>query len=549
MRQFANARKFSATVVLLLMLVSICLAACGPAATPQVVEKVVKETVVVSTEVEKMVEVTKQVVVTATPVAKTKRTDLVIAQAGLGAGMSTLDPNIDTIPYNVTNHIFDPLVWFDENGKATANLATSWSAIDDLTWEFKLRDDVKWHDGTPFTAQDVKFTMDRILNPDTKARSSVYFKHIASTEVVDDHTVRFKTNEPYGYMAEMMVLFRPVSKAYWEQAGNDGFLTKPIGTGPYKFVEWVKDDHVTLEANEDYWGGEPALKKVTFKDVPDGSTRVAMLMSGEADLITNVPPNVFPLLSKNPNYTVTQGQGGRNAFVGMNSFAPPYNDVRVRQALNYAVDWDKIIKTVMAGYASRVPSFGSQIADGYDPALPPYPYDPEKAKQLLAEAGYPDGFETEFIGPVGWFLNDKQVAQAVAGYLEAVGVKSKLSLTDRGVFWSQYLNKEAKGLYYLSCGTGLTMVNPQCIFQHYHTKGRPLYYNSSAMDAKIDAVNSAVDPAERARLNNELQAFIKDEAPFIFGYDEGLLFAQNKDLNWENGYVDELVFVNKASWK
>ncbi|MCL5264680.1 MAG: ABC transporter substrate-binding protein, partial [Chloroflexi bacterium] len=347
--------------------------------------------------------------------------------------MNTVNPE-----WVLASHIFDSLVWRDENMKIQPDLAESWKLINDTTWEFKLRKGVKFQDGEPFNAAAVKFTFDRAMDPATKSTDQVVkFVGLDRVEIVDDYTVRLITKAPAPTMLTRLSIFWILPPKYYSENSPEVVASKPVGSGPWKFVEWVKNDHITLEANTEYWKGAPSIKTLVFRPIPEVGTRIAELKSGGVDIAPTIPPDQAK--SVETATTRLEGiEGGRRVFIGFHvTKGSPMEDKRVRQALNYAVDVDAIAKALLGGYGKR--RFTAVMPADADPALKPYTYDPAKAKQLLAEAGYPNGFETVLDSPMGRYVKDKEVAQAVADYLTKVGVKTTVKPLDWATYAGQML--------------------------------------------------------------------------------------------------------------
>nr|MBA2596583.1 hypothetical protein [Chloroflexia bacterium] len=412
-------------------------------------------------------------------------------------------------------------------------------------------------------AQDVKFNVDRILDPETKSRQvPVFYAKLQAATVVDDHTIRLTTNGPWPALVESITWMRVAPAKYFQEVGAEAFTQKPIGTGPFKFVEWVKDDHVTLEANDEYWRGAPKIKRVVYRSVTDGPARLAQLLSGEVDLIDRVAPSDAAAVKGNANLELSAIRSMNQIIIGMNSFVKPLDDVRVRRALNHAVNWDEIIQRVLGGYAYRNASSVGALTVGHDANLKPYPYDPEKAKSLLAEAGYPNGFETELDGPIGRYNADKEIAETIAGQLARVGVKVvKYNGNEFNTFFTRYLS-DAKlpmdtgerarasvvtGLYMFGCQNFVGGDFEFCNRLHFYSKQRGIYYNSPQLDQLLESISSELDRGTRLKLAADAQKLVQDEAPWIFAYDEAALFGAKKGLVW-TPRPDDFIDAYTASW-
>src|SRR4030095_14979713 len=299
-------------------------------------------------------------------------------------------------------HAFDHLATRDlKTRRVGPNLATSWKALDDTSWEVKLRQGVKFHDGTPFTAKDVKATFDRVLNPELKLTARGNHAKIKSVEVVDDLTARFKTDGPYPLFVERLTAQVMQSEKVIKEKGHEWMQDNPVGTGPYKLQKWSKKQEHLLVRNDDYWGPKPAFKYVRVRIIPEQATQIAELMSGGVDIIKAVPPDQMDVINKSGQAHTSTSPILRTAFLQLDQAGRagphPFQDQRVRQAANMAVDIDSIIKHVINGLGDRTATTVNPMAFGFDPSVKPYKQDVAQAKKLLAEAGFPNGFEVGFL--------------------------------------------------------------------------------------------------------------------------------------------------------
>ncbi|MCL5959573.1 MAG: ABC transporter substrate-binding protein [Chloroflexi bacterium] len=453
--------------------------------------------------------------------------------------MNTINPE-----FSLANHIFDALVWRDDNMKVHPQLAESWKMLDDRTWEFKLRKNVKFHDGEPFNAAAVKFTFDRAMDPATKSTDQVVkFIGLEGVEVVDDYTVRLITKAPAPAMLTRLSLFWIYPPKYYSQNSMDVVASKPVGSGPWKFVEWVKNDHITLEANTEYWKGAPPIKTLVFRPIPEVSTRIAELKSGGVDLIATVPPDQVKSI-ETATTRVEGVEGGRRIFVGFHiTKGSPLEDKRVRQALNYAVDVDAITKALLGGYGQR--RFTAVVPADVSPDIKPYPYDPAKAKQLLAEAGYPNGFEIVMDSPMGRYVKDKEVAQAVADYLTKVGVKTTVKPLDWATYAGQMLMaKKSDPLFLLGFSSFFDPVVDLAALE-YNNALNPTEWNNAEFQSVFKQVQSTMDDKKRQGLLFKAQEIANDDPPWIWMYFQYDLYGVSKRLNWKPR-ADEFVLMHNA---
>lgn len=523
-----SARKCRKLGLLLALVLLTCLAlsACGEE-SPQVSATQVE----VDTPLPQATEAAPtEEVATAAPVPPR---DVVVAFAG---PVTFVDPHLgaDTMAVNTANCLFDPLVNRDARDMSIApGLAESWEIPDSLTYIFHLRKGVRFHNGEEFTSSDVKFTFDRMVNFPQMAK---HIKNVASVEAPDNYTVIIRLKTPYAPWMVRMPTFYIVPEDYLKATGDEAFNSEPIGTGPYKFVEWVHDDHLTMEANEDYWGGAPEVKRAIFKVIPEASTRVAALLAGEVDAIEVVPPEDVDMLQADPSVRVLPADDFRFYFFAMNQ-QPPFDDVRVRQAVSYAIDWDTIL-LLFNGYAHRTPlpalpgDFG--YADYADDLMQyAYNYDPDKARQLLAEAGYPDGFETVIEGPNSTYPNSVEVLQAVAAQLAEVGIKAEVKVYEYLVYFNDtYQAHKLQGIGIYNMG------NP--IFDPDHLMGihfdpdrsTQMYYQNPELTEFIHKGTTTVDRTERIAIYREAMQLLLEQAPFIWGYGVQQIYAVRSDIQW-----------------
>ena len=361
-----------------------------------------------------------------------------------GTDATTLDPQFVTdVPASrVVMWTHQTLVYPDLQGKMQPELAESWSVSDDkLQWTFKLRKGVVFQDGTPFNAEAVKYTFDRINDPATASPRKSSAAMVKEVKVVDEHTVLFVTTAPFSpFLAQLsaynLAILNPVEAKKWGKKYSE----HPSGTGPFKLESWSPGERMVFVRNEKYWGKRPNLDRIEVKIVPEDSARVMMLLGGEADVIASVPPVMLPRLEKSKDVKIIKTTGYRTMYIGLNNKVKPFDNLLVRKAVSHALNPEPIVKGVLGGIGTLGGGFESPVIPGAHKNLPPYKYDPSLAKKLLAEAGYPNGFETELYTPTGRYLMDRQVAEAVQAQLKEVGITAKIQSPDWGTL-SSILNK------------------------------------------------------------------------------------------------------------
>ncbi|UCC87002.1 MAG: ABC transporter substrate-binding protein [Anaerolineales bacterium] len=519
------------TSSLILIMVAVLLAACGQAATPAPAPATEAPAPAVEPTAVPVAEETEAPEEPPTPVPVEEPFEVVM---GIAANTGQLHPNLTslTTDWIVLEQIMDPLIILGPDGTFQPWLATGWEVSGDgLTWTFKLREGVTFHNGEPFNAEAVKFTFDDALSVEGSSQTTV-INELAAVNVIDDYTVETVTARTNPIWLSQIAHLFMMPPAYTQEVGPEGFNEAPVGTGAFKFVEWVKDDHVTVEKNPDWWNGEPQVDLITFRTIPEASGRVASLLAGEADIIEVVPFDSIQQIEDREDLTVLD-RGGAIAYIGLDTLKDvPTQDRRVRQAMNYAVDAESIAEFVLSGRAQAVPGGLWPVSPGWDPDLPIY-NDKDKARELLAEAGYPDGFEIEFsIGQVQGMLQVKEVAQAVQAQLAEVGITANIVELETAAMFEAYANKEFE-MYFFPWRS-----NPEAA-RHFntllHSTTRGYYYaNPEEMDPLIDDFMTEMDTEQRYEAGRVLNEFVHEDAPWIFMYVEQEAFGVNTGrVKWD----------------
>ncbi|HEV8306649.1 MAG TPA: ABC transporter substrate-binding protein, partial [Methylomirabilota bacterium] len=365
----------------------------------------------------------------------------------------------------------------------------------------------------------------------TRPQSAQRARFVAweAIERVDDLTVRVRTKAPDPRFLITLVQVQVMPPGVL-RTNPDSLAERPIGTGPFKLVEWVKGERIVLEANDDHWRGRPKIDRITFRAVPEASARVATLQAGQADLVLNVPPESIPLLERGANTKVLSVASTRNVTIIFDNRTSPFSDVRVRQAMNYAVDKESLNRNILGGRALIQATPSHPLTFGHNADVKPYPYDPQKARDLLAQAGYPSGFTTEFHHPTGRWLKDVEVVQAVAGMLEKVGVRSKLLTREYNTFFSTWAKGELKGMAMI--GTLSQIDADRTVLLFLHAQGSFPHYSR---DPKVDALYEqaqTLDLTRREQILRDMERYIHEQAPWLFLYFQPDLFGANKKLQW-----------------
>lgn len=472
-----------------------------------------------------------------------------------GVDANTLDPSFTnaTPEGNIDRHIFDFLLWRDAKTlKPVPRLAEEFRSIDSTTWEFKLRPNVTYHDGTKLDAEAVKFSMDRYARETIGGKPTV--PRIRRTmsydkiEVLDATTFRIKTAAPCPVLPDILTGIEVVSPTAYQADGE--VSGKAIGSGPYKLVEWKKDDQVVVEVNPDWWGPTQAFERIIFRPVGETATRILQLKNGEADLIVNVPPDNAADINGSDNARIVRIDGARKIFVGMRaSKHPALADKRVRQALNHALNFDALNRALLDGAGTRMKSYFNPPHE--PPDAKAYDYNVQKAKDLLAAAGYPNGFSVEMHGPSGRYIKDKEIAQAVAQDLEKVGIKVDLQILDWSVYAGKELNAATGGppspLYFLGFGGGVNGLE-EALFFHSDQQVNFTDWTNSEYLTLIDKLKVELDEQKFQEYINRIHAILWDEVPWIGIWNQVDFYGASKKLVWD-ARTDERIVMFEARWK
>jgi peptide/nickel transport system substrate-binding protein len=479
---------------------------------------------------------------------------LVIAQ---GADITTLDPTQATQINNLNlfYNLYDALVTWDPDdiGKVVPQLAVSWRSVNPTTWQFKLRQAVKFHNGELFNADSVKFTVDRLI---TKGVHQVYggFATIDHAEVVDPYTVNIVTSQPDPILVKRFAGYggQMLPAQYLKQVDWKTFAVKPVGTGPFKFVEWIKDDHITLAANEEYWKGAPKIKKAIWRPIPDNFARVAALTRGEVHLATKVIPDHVTLVEKAGCCRIEHTLTNLVTVYLINAQKPPLANAKVRQALNYAVDKDKIIKELYRGYAIPIGSGIPNTDFGYNPRIKPYPYDPERAKKLLAEAGFPGGFEIDVQSGNGLHLNDKQLTEAVAAMFQEIGLRPRAGILEPSNRMQLLRTNTFAGL--LLADPASTTYDTDGVLWRLHGPGGivhkiwPGNYEGTRFYNLMEEARYGLDPEKRLRNYQEAAQIWHDEAVELFLFQGELIDGARNEIKYK-ARGDQRIYVNDIAFR
>lgn len=450
-----------------------------------------------------------------------------------------LDPSKDTSPlgFNYRLNVYDALTELQRDGEMNGRLAESWTHSDDLkTWTFKLRDGVKFHDGSPFTADDVVFTIERVLG-DATTPLRTYVRLVEKVEALDPLTVSFTLNQPYSLFYRQISYVNIMSRAYFDKVGDQGYATKPVGTGPYKLVEWVKDDRFVLEANADYWRGAPAVKSATFRPIPAEASRATALMSGEIDLVPSLPPSLQAQLERSDKVETKTAPSFRTIFLGLNTTVAPLNNPKIREAIDRGIDREAITSKLLRGLGQPAGIMVPPMNIGFDASLEPVKFDPEAAKALVAEAGY-NGEPIKIQYPANNIAMANESVQAIAGYMTNLGLKVEIVPMEFTAFFPVWLQAKAESMYFFAFGS--SQYHAETVLTTMYTKGAHVYEVDENIDRLVTEAKAESDPVKQKALLVEAFKRSNENRWHIPVYHEMQAYGMKPGLGydaWPDGFV------------
>ena len=457
----------------------------------------------------------------------------------------TMDPHKqgDIVSMNALINMFDCLTERTVDNRLGPRLATGWNAVDDRRWRFQLRTGVRFHNGEPFDAGSAKFSIERVLDPAT-ASPIVELRYVTGVEIVDDHTVDILTSQPDPVLPAKLSLFggAMVPPGYIAQVGADGFAAAPVGTGPFRFVDWQRSVALRMAADDDHWAGRPSIDRLEIQTISNPASALAALQSDEVDMVTGLVPDAALQLQGYTGVEVATFPGLRMSYLSLDTTDPVLSDVRVRRALNHAVDVPLLIKAVLDGKGREVPTMIPREAFGFDAGIPPFTRDLGLARSLLAEAGHPDGFETTLTAS----SSDATVAQAISGLLAKVGVRAAVSLLDPSTYSTRLTsdNRGALGPMYLAATTGWTLDGQSPVQSNVRHDRRQSRWTNPAADSLIDAEELSIAPESRTLAFSALQKLLAEEAPFVFLYQVDTVLIQNDRVSWTPNVIGSLTMAD-----
>lgn len=444
---------------------------------------------------------------------------------------------------SIARHIWDTLTWLNDDLQIEPHLAESWRLVNNFTWEFKLRQGITFHNGEALNAQAVRFSIEYAQSRPGSLETFAQDVDLDQVEIVDDYTLRISTHQPIVNLPFHLAFLEILPPLYYAETAPEQLALAPIGSGPYRLAQWDPNQGLVLEAVPTYWKGAPALPRLEFQVVPSAQERLAALREGEADLITDLPPQAVSQWDS-PSSRLEAIESTQRLFIGIRVQADtPLDDNRVRQALNYGVNVEPIVDQWLEGYGERYASWVNPPANNL--GLAPWPYDPQQARNLLAEAGYQQGFTTTLYTPIGVYHQDVALAQAIAQQLNEIGIGVNVQSVEWAAFVQRLLSDDVPPLFLLginSRGDGLEDVkNLSAAFAL-----NPTGWQNESFEDILEQAKTTFDPNARARLLDEAQAIAYDQAPWIWLWRSFNFYGINQGLDW-TPRRDGLVYLYQST--
>jgi len=460
---------------------------------------------------------------------------------------NSLDPHMQWNPdsFNVYRNIFDNLMTRDDAGEFAPQIATEWTYLSDTEIEFKIRDDVTFHDGEKLTAEDVVFSVKRITDPDFASPQLGQFNSIIDAVATDDTTVVLTTNGAYPVLFAQLTKLSIVPQHVVEAVSKDEFNANPVGSGPYMFETWNRGVEVILARNDDYWGEKGAFPKASFRAVPDAATRVANLQSGTSDIVTNIDSDLAAQVASGGVGKVLSARTERVAYFAMNVQKAPLDDERMRQAIAHAIDKEGIVEGILGGYELPVSQLVSPASFGYVEGIEAAEYDPEKAMEILAELG--DSANAGFsilTAPV----YDQRVVQAIQQMLVEVGLNAEIEMTDMGN-WMQRMQSGPESIPQTSfsrwsCGC---QDADGIMYPILHSSSGWANVDDEELDAALDAARATIDTDERLELYQQISEIVASKNYVIPLYQASVIYGAAEEIEF-TPLANENIFLNRIGW-
>jgi peptide/nickel transport system substrate-binding protein len=455
---------------------------------------------------------------------------------GLASFPESLQPGLSTnVSLNVNRQMMDGLTARDNAGKIVPNLAEKWEVLNDTTVRFHLRGGVKFHDGSAFSAEDVKYTLDHALDPKNAYGMLGRISAITEVKIVDPKTVDIVTAD---------ILIEP--KLYAEKVGAEGQRRKPVGTGPFEFIRYVPGDRIELKANTSYWAGKPSIDGVTLRSIPEAATRISSLLAGETQIVEEVPVDLVQQVEGSSALKVDSVNTSVGLVLTYDVTKPPFDNPKVREALDYAVDKELILKEILKGKGEVLQ--GQLLTSntfGHNPAVKARSFDPARAKKLLAEAGFPNGFSTAISTMSGRYLSDVDIANTVSGMLNDVGVKVSINVMEPGIFLKN-LGSPARELGPIYMIGWYSFGDADFAMTWYTGTNRRTAWSNPEFDKLFLAARSTNDTAARKAAYERMDEILHAENPSMFLFGVPTIYGVSKKLSGFEAPADRVLRLNRA---
>lgn len=467
---------------------------------------------------------------------------------GLASFPESLQPGLATnVSLNINRQMMDGLTARDNAGKIVPNLAETWEVLNDTTTRFHLRQGVKFHDGTAFSADDVKYTLDHALDPKNAYGMLGRISAITEVRVVDPKTVDIVTAKPFPTLPVALADILMEPKLYAEKVGVEGQRRRPVGTGPFVFKSYVPGDRIELTANPDYWGGKPAIDAVTLRSIPEAATRISSLLAGETQIVEEVSVDLIQQVESNASLKIDAVPTSVGLVLTYDVTKPPFNNPKVREALDYAVDKELIRKEILKGKGEVLQGqLVTSTTFGHNPAVKARPFDPARAKRLLAEAGYPNGFSTLISSMSGRYLSDVDIANAVSGMLNEVGVKVSINVMEPGIFLKN-LGSPARDLGPIYMVGWYSFGDADFAMTWYSAANRRTAWSNPEFDKLFAAARSTNDVAARKTAYERMAEILHEENPSMFLFGLPTIYGVNKKLSGFAAPTDRVLRLSRAT--
>ena len=441
---------------------------------------------------------------------------------------------------------YDPLVARNNAGEFIPALAERWEPLGDTGWRFHLRPGVKFHDGSPFTADDVKFTIERVIDPQTAYGFLSRISQVSGVEVVDDHTVDIRTRGVFPILPKGLSDIPIEARHYYSQVGPDVPKRKPMGTGPFVAGSWVPGDQYELTANKAYWRGPPRIDRMLVRQIPEASTRLAALLSGEAHIIEEVPIDAIEQIEASRAGRVVSVPTSVGLVLTYDVRRPPFNDPRVREALDYAVDKELIAKEILKGRAETLQGqLVTRATFGFDPAIKARAFDPAKAKALLKAANFDFDTPVPILTQSGKYVSDVDISNAVAGMLQDVGVKATVSVVESGVYLKQWSAMEMGPIYMV----GWYSLGDADFATIWYTKsGKRATWSDPEFERLFAEARSTTDQASRDASYRKMMAILHRENPSMFLFGLPSIYAASKGITGFEAGTDKVLRLGDVAF-